>query len=286
MIAAAGNLKPSLWCPGQNPYAHDLWRGCVGYWPLWEGAGATAHDISPHGNNGTLTNMEAADWQSGQRGMMLDFDGSNEFINCGTMPDVDGASAASWLMLINRDDQGATGRDLFSKWTGGSVTFYNEMNAGVGQGSLICGIGASAYGRINSGITKETWYVIQGVFDGTQASNATRLKMYIDGVAQALTFGNTIPTTLGSSGQILGIGGTSLVARYFNGRFALAILWLRALADAEVIALSADPFIMIRPPDFSPFWDVTGAAGGHPTMRRWGGVPHMTPGPILPGRSW
>lgn len=28
------------------------------------------------------------------------------------------------------------------------------------------------------------------------------------------------------------------------------------------------------------------AAVGHPTMRRWGGVPHMTPGPVLAGRSW
>jgi len=30
------------------------------------------------------------------------------------------------------------------------------------------------------------------------------------------------------------------------------------------------------------------AAGGagHPTMRRWGGVPYMMPGPVLAGRSW
>ncbi len=26
--------------------------------------------------------------------------------------------------------------------------------------------------------------------------------------------------------------------------------------------------------------------GGQPTMRRWGGVPHMTPGPVAAGRSW
>lgn len=25
---------------------------------------------------------------------------------------------------------------------------------------------------------------------------------------------------------------------------------------------------------------------GQPTMRRWGGVPHMMPGPVLAGRSW
>ena len=27
-------------------------------------------------------------------------------------------------------------------------------------------------------------------------------------------------------------------------------------------------------------------AGGHPTMRRWGGIPHMTPGPRQIGRGW
>jgi len=31
---------------------------------------------------------------------------------------------------------------------------------------------------------------------------------------------------------------------------------------------------------------VAAAAAGHPTMRRWGGVPHMVPGPARAGRSW
>ena len=34
-----------------------------------------------------------------------------------------------------------------------------------------------------------------------------------------------------------------------------------------------------------PVVEVAGAAG-QPTMRRWGGVPHMLPGPVLAGRSW
>ncbi len=28
------------------------------------------------------------------------------------------------------------------------------------------------------------------------------------------------------------------------------------------------------------------SAGGHPAMRRWGGIPHMTPGPHSHSRSW
>ena len=33
-------------------------------------------------------------------------------------------------------------------------------------------------------------------------------------------------------------------------------------------------------------WDFVGAPTGNPAMRRWGGVPHMTPGPVTAGRSW
>ena len=32
--------------------------------------------------------------------------------------------------------------------------------------------------------------------------------------------------------------------------------------------------------------ETTVAADGQPTMRRWGGIPHMRPGPVLAGRSW
>ena len=31
---------------------------------------------------------------------------------------------------------------------------------------------------------------------------------------------------------------------------------------------------------------VAAGGAGHPTMRRWGGVPYMMPGPVLAGRSW
>lgn len=33
-------------------------------------------------------------------------------------------------------------------------------------------------------------------------------------------------------------------------------------------------------------WDFGVVPAGHPLMRRWGGVPHMIPGPQLTGRSW
>ncbi|MBN2130392.1 MAG: hypothetical protein JW741_12890, partial [Sedimentisphaerales bacterium] len=45
----------------------------VGWWPLDEGSGTTAHDQSGHGNDGTF--MGDPQWVPGVRGGALAFDG-------------------------------------------------------------------------------------------------------------------------------------------------------------------------------------------------------------------
>ena len=47
--------------------------GLVGYWPLSEGSGTVAGDLSGNGNQGTLVNMEGADWVAGKIGQALEF---------------------------------------------------------------------------------------------------------------------------------------------------------------------------------------------------------------------
>ena len=45
------------------------------------------YDLSPHHRNGTLTNMDpATDWVPSHRGMVLDLDGSNDYVDCGNEP--------------------------------------------------------------------------------------------------------------------------------------------------------------------------------------------------------
>jgi hypothetical protein len=56
----------------------------IGWWFLDEGDDNVAKDLSHYENNGTLTNMESEDWKAGKIGdHALEFDGTNEFINCG-----------------------------------------------------------------------------------------------------------------------------------------------------------------------------------------------------------
>ena len=50
----------------------------------YPGTGTAWTDLSGRGNNGTLTNMDGTNFNSANGGS-LTFDGSNEFVNCGTI---------------------------------------------------------------------------------------------------------------------------------------------------------------------------------------------------------
>ncbi len=56
----------------------------VGNWHLDDGEGSTAVDSSPYSNDGTLVNMDPAeDWVDGKIVGALEFDGINDYVNCG-----------------------------------------------------------------------------------------------------------------------------------------------------------------------------------------------------------
>lgn len=63
----------------------------------------------------------------------------------------------------------------------------------------------SQYGITANGvITVGTPYIISVVFDGTQASLANRLRIYVNGALKDLTFSATLPTTIDLTGVRLG----------------------------------------------------------------------------------
>ena len=58
----------------------DIADGLVAYWPLDEGGGTTTADASGNGNDGTL-NLPG--WDSGKFGGALNFDGVDDYVDCG-----------------------------------------------------------------------------------------------------------------------------------------------------------------------------------------------------------
>lgn len=63
---------------------------------------------------------------------------------------------------------------------------------------------------------------------------------------------------------------------FFDGKLFYVYSWTRYLSQGDVQSFLVDPyqfFKPIRPKRFLPI--APPAEGGHPTMRRWGGVPHV-----------
>ena len=74
----------------------------VGYWPLNETSGTNAPDESGNGNDGTLVNMEDADWVDGVVGKCLDFD-DGDYVNIGNIASLnfgtENFSISAWAYL-------------------------------------------------------------------------------------------------------------------------------------------------------------------------------------------
>lgn len=74
----------------------DIQDGLVGYWPMDEASGDSVVDNSTYGNDGLLQNNPSR--VSGQTGFgnAVDFDGYDDYINCGTDVSLRPSSAVSF----------------------------------------------------------------------------------------------------------------------------------------------------------------------------------------------
>ena len=95
--------------------------------------------------------------------------------------------------------------------------------------------GSTIYGRFDysSVISPETWHYLTVVFDGSLADNATRLKVYVDGVAQTLTFSGTVPTSLLTNDELQYIG-NGYFDYPFKGQLDDVAIYNAALSAAQV----------------------------------------------------
>jgi hypothetical protein len=195
----------------------------VGLWHLDEtgGTGAYLKDSSLSNNHGTPTGTTVVD---GWFGKARRFTGTtSDYISLGDLNNaIDGVNQFTYEAWINRK-----GKSSGSSYYDGIITkTSSDTNRSIlclsstiaGEDDLYAGIGNSvnAYGYTTSNlINVGQWHHVAMVFDGTQSTNATRLKIYIDGIEQALTFVNTIPATTGINDEPVIIG--KLTSYGFNG---------------------------------------------------------------------
>ncbi|MDM8530768.1 LamG domain-containing protein [Anaerolineales bacterium HSG25] len=173
----------------------------------------------------------------------LHFDGTDDIVDAGDLAILDGVSQytiETWVKF----DSFSSWDTVFAKRTSSSdraVVLQSYDSSGTIGVAVDYGYGESTTGLLSTG----TWYHIAIVYDGTQTGDANRLKLYVDGVLQTLSFGGTVPATTpaGSSSRLVlgseynstsAVSGSSGVAVPFNGTLDDFRVWTVARSSSEI----------------------------------------------------
>ena len=199
------------------------------------GSGYLLPDLSGRGNHGTLTNMDAGtDWVGaavrGVHGRVLDYDGTNDYTDCGTKLNaalVDKLTISMWAVFRTRNTVNAA----ISNLAGGNNGFALEMGRTASKLTWLQN-GASIDAISTGSITDADWHHIVVTRNGT-TGNWT-IMFAIDGVTSTHT--TTVNPVAASISGMLAIGryGSFTGGFNFNGQIGEVAIYQRALSEAEI----------------------------------------------------
>ena len=206
--------------------------GLAAYWPLDESSGATAHDASGNGNNGTLQCSGCAlpTWVAGERHGGLNFGGPNDVISVPDSPGLELTNHFTVAFWVNVTAN-ATNITYLSKGgfangyqvaTGspGNYIYFNLFNNNLTVGRC----------SANDVIQDQSWEHIAITYDGASVT------FYLDGAIVGTPC--SLTGMAGTSNAPLLIGGTN--ASSATGTMDEIRIYNRALTAQEVANLYND----------------------------------------------
>lgn len=192
----------------------------------YPGTGTSWRDISGNSNNGTLINGPT--FNSGNGGSIV-FDGVDDYVLCSkqnALVNTTQFTLGAWMkrnlsnsLVIIGQIETITNDVSFELWSDGNAYFE------VGNGS-------NGFGYVAN--TSTNWQYLVMTFDGTQPTPGEKLKGYINGTLQTLTYNGTIPSTTGTVNTNLNIGAYIPNSNYSNGNISVVQLYNRALSSSEI----------------------------------------------------
>jgi hypothetical protein len=220
--------------PPDSPPPPDLPTACTstlrGRWRLDDGSGSVARDDSCYGNNATVVNGQAGDWQAGRLAGALAITPSRlVYLRVPNSSSLNPAGALSLAIWINPTSWNAGRRHLFQKgaldnqfrvWSESNALWFNV--AGLTPASIYMNLPSSG-----------AWHHVAAVYDGSS------LRFYLDGtqVAMAAVTGTSQVTTddlfIGTESASSGSGD------FFNGLIDDVLVYGRALTPAEISQVAA-----------------------------------------------
>jgi len=217
----------------------DTWSHVSSCWPFEETSG-TRHD-SVGGVH--LTEHESPGYATGVHGNAVDLDANSVQYLDNTTKSLNGLTKFSVSLWFAEAATPASRNHLF-----GTPNEDVSLQVRAADDSVYFLFGASIYAYTGANkITGTAYHHIVAVYDGGGATNPDRLKVWVDGVAESLTFVGSVPTTISATtglsvGKVTGdyyVKGQLDELSYFEG-------W--ALSAADVAALWNDGAGAFYPP--------------------------------------
>jgi hypothetical protein len=231
---AQGSQRPPARSASEALYP-GLWTGLAAFWDPAVGGRGNLPDWSGNRKDGVLVNMETADWNSGRRGLALDFGGTDEYVDTALVWNYSGPVTVSfWNFVPTAVDSAAWGGSLPDA---ASNTDRFMSHAPWGNGTLYWD-----YGDLNTdGRISVSYTAYLGLW--------THVLLYSDGIggtSKSIRFnGQTVATSGTSDGPNgpfdfdIGRISTSTPVQYHTGRIGHLGIWTRPLREAEIQFLAS-----------------------------------------------
>lgn len=212
--------------------------GLKGYWSFngKDVSGTTAYDRSGAGNTGTLTGGPTI--AEGKLAQGLNFDGTDDYVS---VADTAAFTQSALTVSFWKKNTSVASNSSFLTKSSGSNRSWSVQTLDAGRNiqfiTSSSSVSESEYGVTPNGVMAvNQWHHVVCVFNGAGSTNAERMQIYINGIAQSITFTGTIPATLVNNTQAVTIGGKGGVAG-FLGFMDEVRIYNRALSAGEAKGL-------------------------------------------------
>jgi len=191
-----------------------------------EESGNIAYDQSQYGNDGTIYGATRV---RGIIGKALSFDGVDDYVDCGDIDDVDGASeitVTAWVKWGGAAGGLTAAREFHRKnnvyafgggWKDHKARFWIHDGTWKNSGDSI------------TDIDDGSWYFIAGVYDGEY------LRLYVNGVEESNNYIGS--TTLSANIEHVIVGSSKGTGEFWNGIIDEVRIYNRALSEKEIKTL-------------------------------------------------
>jgi len=202
---------------------------CYAHWSLNESSGSNVPDSSGNSRNGTTQNSPT--WTSGKINNCLQFNGSNQYIDCGNIANFERTQACSYEFWFKNSGEN---KQIMSRYDSVNVRGTSICVNVSGTIMFLLATDSTHYLLVqttSSGYNNNTWHHVIVTYDGS--SNASGVNIWIDGSDKALT---TVQNNLNSGITISDnffIGKTSQKT-YYDGYLDEILIYETKLNSTEV----------------------------------------------------